>query len=304
MKSEVYGNHSGAIKSGYLYVLTHPSDPTLIKIGQTTRDPKKRLAQHNSKHAKYTSQIVKETGQKWELKKYIPVPDPVHAENVFWETAFPGPFSRPKGIEVFNIIDMERVELGLEAAKKAGKRQPEPLPDWVYSYTRWMRKRLEGRDITLVGLVKSMVSGNANFQCSNGHEWRTRCLPVAEGEGCPKCGIGYREPEEIWEAAKFGFVCLLINPSKPGFIKIGLMYKTREQPYAEDIWEDWEIHRHRFSEDPVLAEKIIWKLLGRPLPHDREPIEIDLSLAEQAFRDLIPQMHREIALEEKKNSSD
>jgi hypothetical protein len=88
----------------------------------------------------------------------------------------------------------------------------------------------------------------------------------------------------------------LIHPDKPGVIKIGLTYKTQEQCYDENVWEDWKVHRYRFVEDPVLAEKIIWELLGQPLPHDREPIKIDLSVAEQAFRDLIPQMHHQIAL--------
>ena len=37
-----------AMKSGYLYVLVHPSDPDLYKIGVTILRPEKRLAQHNS----------------------------------------------------------------------------------------------------------------------------------------------------------------------------------------------------------------------------------------------------------------
>jgi hypothetical protein len=160
-----------------------------------------------------------------------------------------------------------------------------------------MKKRLEGRDIKLVGHVTSR-SGKPTFRCSNGHEWRTRSTYVAEGEGCPQCGIGDREPEEIWQAAKLGYLCLLIHPDKPGVIKIGLTYNTLEQCYERNVWDDWEVHRYRFVEEPVLAETLIWKLLGQPLPNDREPIKIDLSVAEQAFRDLIQQMHREIALVE------
>ena len=53
------------MKAGYLYVLVHPSDPDLYKIGQTTCRPAERLAQHNSDYKKYVGQIVKETGQKW-----------------------------------------------------------------------------------------------------------------------------------------------------------------------------------------------------------------------------------------------
>ena len=65
------------MKSGYLYVLVHPSDPDLYKVGQTTRHPEERLAEHNRNYKEYSGQIVKETGQKWELKTYIAVPDPL-----------------------------------------------------------------------------------------------------------------------------------------------------------------------------------------------------------------------------------
>jgi hypothetical protein len=55
------------MKSGYLYVLVHPSDPDLYKIGVTTLLPEKRLAQHNGQYEKYAGQIVKESGQMWHL---------------------------------------------------------------------------------------------------------------------------------------------------------------------------------------------------------------------------------------------
>ena len=59
------------MKSGYLYVLVHPSDPDLYKVGQTTRHPEERLIEHNSDYAEHAGRIVKETGQKWELKTYF-----------------------------------------------------------------------------------------------------------------------------------------------------------------------------------------------------------------------------------------
>ena len=61
---------NNAIKSGYIYVLIHPSDPDLYKIGITTLKPEQRLAQHNSDCTQLTGRIVKETGQKWELKEF------------------------------------------------------------------------------------------------------------------------------------------------------------------------------------------------------------------------------------------
>jgi len=287
------------MKSGYIYVLIHPSDPDLYKIGITTRKPEQRLAEHNSNYEEYTGQIVKETGQKWELKEFHAVPDPYWAESVFWGTTPFADFPYRYGIEV-ERMDWDQVQNGLDAAKKAGVRPPpEPLPDYVYANAAWMNKRLARRGITLVGHIQSKF-GKSTFQCKNGHEWRAAPNDVAEGEGCPQCGIGEKDPEEIRQAIKPGLLCLLIHPDKPGVIKIGLTYSTLEQCHEENVWDDWEIHRYRYVEEPVLAETLIWDLLGYPLPNDRETINIDVSLAEQAFRDLTPRMQHEIALEEKK----
>ena len=166
-----------------------------------------------------------------------------------------------------------------------------------------MKKRLEGRGITLVGHVRSK-SGKSSFRCSNGHEWRTVPNNVAEGEGCPQCGIGQRTPEEIRQVAKPGVLFLLVHPDKPGVIRIGLTSSTLEQCFEENIRDDWEVHRYRNVEEPALAEKLIWELLGYFPPNDRVPIKIDLGKAEQAFRDLIPRLQRLIALEEKKKGAE
>jgi len=292
-------NIEGSIKSGYIYVLIHPSYPDLYKIGITTRIPEQRLAEHNSKYEEYTGQIVKETGQKWEIKTYIAVPDPYWAEAVFWGATPLADIPFLGGIEV-SRMEWEWVLAGLEAAKNAGIRPgPGPLPDHVYAYTASIRKRIEGRGITLLGYVRSIVSGKAIFRCSNGHEWRTTPLHVGEGKGCPECGIGERTPEEIRQRIKAGVICLLTHPDKPGFVKIGLGYGTLEEVCRERAWSDWEVHRYRNIEEVALAESIIWKLLGNPLPHDREPIKKDLSEAEDAFRKLIYAMQEEIALVEK-----
>jgi hypothetical protein len=287
-----------AMKSGYLYVLFHPSDPNLYKIGVTTQSPEKRLAAHNSKYEEYTGKIVKKTGQKWEIKTYISVQDPYWAESVFWGATGLADIPYRGGIEI-EKMEWKTVQAGLEAAKKAGVRPSEPVPDWVYAYTAQMKKRLEGRGITLVGYVRSKF-GKANFQCSNGHEWRTTPENVAEGEGCPKCGLGERTPEEIRQAIKPGLLCLLVHPDKPGIIKIELTHSPLEKCYEENNWEDWQLHRYRNVEDPVLAESIIWQLLGVPKPDGHDPVKMDLKKAEQAFRDLIYRMQSEIASAEKK----
>jgi hypothetical protein len=286
------------MKSGYLYVLVHPSDPDLYKVGQTIRHPEERLVEHNSNYEEYAGQIVKETGQKWKLKTYIAVPDPHWAETSFWSATGLADIPFRQGIEV-EKMEWEWVQAGLDAARKAGVRPPpKPLPDHVYAYTAWMKKRLEGRGITLLGHVRSKF-GKSNFQCNNGHEWHTVPNSVAEGGGCPQCGIGKKDPEEIRQVIKPGILCLLIHPDKPGVIKIGLTYSTLEQCYDENVWDDWEVHRYRNVEEPALAESLIWELLSYPLPNDSEPISIDLSIAEQAFRDLHYRLQSEIALAEK-----
>lgn len=173
------------------------------------------------------------------------------------------------------------------------------LPDHVYAYTASIKKRLEGRGITLIGFVRSIISGKANFRCSNGHEWRTIPLHVGEGRGCPECGIGERDPKEIRQRIKAGVICLLTHPDNPGFVKIGLGYGTLEEVCRERPWGDWGMHRYRNVEEVALAESLIWELLGEPRHHSNEPIKKDLNEAEDAFRKLIYAIREEIALAEK-----
>lgn len=298
---QVVSKEVRTVKSGYLYVLAHPSDPDLYKVGVTVRHPETRLAEHNRDYEKYAGRIVKETGQEWELKTYIAVPDPYWAEKVFWAAT---PFSvMPfrRGVEV-EKMDWQLVQRGLDAAREAGVRPgPAPLPDHVYAYTAWIRRRLEGRGITLLGYVRSIVSGRANFRCDNGHEWRTTPRRVGEGEGCPECGLGERDPEEILERIGAGVVCLLTHPDRPGFVKIGTGYGILEEVCRDWPWGDWEVHRYRNVEEVALAESLIWDLLGKPLPHDREPIRKDLDVAEDVFGKLIYAIHEEIALQERRS---
>jgi hypothetical protein len=122
---------------------------------------------------------------------------------------------------------------------------------------------------------------------------------VGEGQGCPECGIGERNPEEIRQRIKAGVIFLLTHPDKPGFVKIGLGYGTLKETCSEWPWGGWEIHRFRNVEESTLAESVIWELLGEPLPHSREPIKMDLSKAEDAIRDLIYVMREKISLIER-----
>ncbi|MBI2712575.1 MAG: GIY-YIG nuclease family protein [Bdellovibrio sp.] len=284
-------------EAGYLYGLTHPSDPSLYKVGKTTRHPEDRLAEHNNRYEEYTGKIVKETGQKWELKTYISVPDTYWAEAVFWGATGLADIPYRRGIEV-ERMDWKCVFAALEAVKKAGVRPlPRSLDDYVYVYRVWMNKRLKGRGIRLLGHIRSKY-GKSNFRCDDGHEWRTVPNKVAEGEGCPQCGFGKRTPEEIKRAIIVGVLCLLVDPNKPGWIKIGLTYGSLEQAWDKNLWGDWQVHRYRHVEEPGLAESLNWESLGYPQPNS-EAINIDLSAAEELFCTMHYRLESEIAMVEK-----
>jgi hypothetical protein len=179
----------------------------------------------------------------------------------------------------------EEVDVGLVAAKNAGVRpRSSAIPVYESAYNVTVKKRLVGRGITLLGHVKSIISGRNDFQCSNGNQWRTRPKLVMDGEGCSECGMGTRTPEEMDEIINAGYICLLTNPSKPGFISVGVKRGSLDHIAKDYPWGDWEIHRYRHVEEIDLAESLIWELLGKPLPDDREPIQMELKEAEEAIR--------------------
>lgn len=70
-------------KTGYLYVLVHPSDPDLYKVGATILKSGERMAQHNRNFGDYAGKVVQETGQLWELKTFVEVDDPYGVEKAF-----------------------------------------------------------------------------------------------------------------------------------------------------------------------------------------------------------------------------
>ena len=291
------------MKAGYIYILTHPSDPALYKVGITIRDPIRRLAEHNGDYTKAAGRIVQETGQRWELKEYRAVPDPVLAERMFWGATPYADVPYRYGVEI-QRMSWQEVLTGLVAATTTQNSPQSVLDDWVYAYTASMKKRLDGRGITLLGYVKSMVSGKANFTCSNGHEWRTRSLEVAEGAGCPKCGMGKRTPDEIRTSIGLGVICLLTHAEKPGFIKVGVSHGTWEEVCRAWPWGDWEPHRYRHTEELGLAEFLVWELMDLSRPVDDSPVALTLSIAEEAFRKLHSAVQEQIAFEEKRKTFD
>lgn len=174
-------------KAGYLYVLTHPSDPKLYKIGVTTLRPEKRLGQHNSNHQEYAGRMVKETGQAWELKTFIEVPDPYWAEKVFWSaTPYPLiPFRR--GIEI-EAMEWHLVEKGLAAAEKAGIRPASTQTKSVRNHD-WMVAQLEGTGIGIIGRYRGLVA-RTHFQCERGHAFAESAGRLANSKRCPLCAQG------------------------------------------------------------------------------------------------------------------
>jgi hypothetical protein len=173
------------MKSGYLYVLVHPSDPDLYKIGVTILRPEKRLAQHNSQYEKYAGKVVKETGQKWELKTYIAVPDPYHAERAFWGATWVADIPFRGGVEVFKM-DWATVQAGLDAAKKAGVRLPPAPPTRTVRNSEWMEKQLEGTGIAMVERYRGPIR-LMEFQCEKGHVFKESADVVANRKSCPCC---------------------------------------------------------------------------------------------------------------------
>jgi hypothetical protein len=180
------------MKSGYLYVLVHPSDPDLYKIGVTILDPKKRLAQHNRQFDKYAGQVVKETGQKWELKTYIEVPDPYLAERTFWAATPTSLMPGGAAIEV-GRMEWEWVRAGLNAAMKAGARVGSTLRAPSVRNHEWMLTQLEGTGITIIGRYHGLIRGT-DFQCEKGHQFTEAAGVVAYRKSCPLCGPDYRAP--------------------------------------------------------------------------------------------------------------
>jgi hypothetical protein len=171
------------MKSGYLYVLVHPSDPDLYKIGVTVLHPEKRLAQHNRHYEELAGKIVKETGQNWELKTYIAVPDPYWAERAFWGAT---PFPDIPGLRGMEVLRMEwqLVQKGLNAAKIAGVRPPQQRTP---SRNReWMLKLLEGTGITMIGHYRGLLT-SVEFRCEKGHVFKDSPGLVANLKSCPCC---------------------------------------------------------------------------------------------------------------------
>lgn len=110
------------MKSGYLYVFSHPSNSQLLKVGYTSGTLKKALEIANTEHSRDAGKIVKETGKKWRMLKNIKVPDPSYAKKIFWEALHPSPFRGKEDIFSLNDPEWKHLETCLNIAKTAGVR--------------------------------------------------------------------------------------------------------------------------------------------------------------------------------------
>jgi T5orf172 domain len=181
------------VRPGYLYVLTHPSDPELFKVGVTIQRPEVRLAQHNSQLDKAAGKVVARTGQKWELKIVIEVPDVYHAERKFWGATHWPEITGTRGVEVLPM-KWELVQRALEAAAKTGVRPPEPVRPKRDS--DWLRKQLQGTGIMLTRPYRGLLT-HVEFRCAEGHVFNESPGLLVHKKSCPCCldwGVpwGYR----------------------------------------------------------------------------------------------------------------
>jgi hypothetical protein len=151
------------------------------------------LAEHNSNYEEYTGQVVKESGQKWEIKTHIAVPDPYWAETVFWRATPLADIPFRRGIEM-EKMEWEWVQAGLDAAKKAGIRPPPKPRTKPMRNSEWMIKQLEETEISMIGRYRGLVTG-VEFQCVKGHVSKESAGVVAYRKSCPLCGLVKKKNE-------------------------------------------------------------------------------------------------------------
>lgn len=187
--------------NGFLYVLSHPSNPNLLKIGVTRRSPEIRLKEHNTQFDKEAGKIVRETGQLWEISEVIDVDDVYLAEHEFWKrpplTELPYSFTNELlFLSEGTDLDQRWVQEGLKMAKAAGVRK-NPLHPPIYKPvakrgSKWVEANLEGSGISP---VKGIGNGMTKvwFECREGHAFKISGYALIGGykllrkPSCPVC---------------------------------------------------------------------------------------------------------------------
>jgi len=196
---------SNQIIAGFLYVLSHPSDKDLFKIGVTRRKPLIRLAEHNTQLEKAAGKIVKETGKLWQIKEVIKVDDIYLAENKFWKrpplTELPYSFEN----ELLYGMGYHWIEEGLKEAKKTGKRLNPNIPPMPKQVPKrgalWIKAQLEG---TGIEPLKNCGNGTMKvwFSCKNKHIFKISGYTLIGGYKLtrkPSCPVCNPETYSKWE---------------------------------------------------------------------------------------------------------
>ena len=197
-------------QSGYLYVLSHPSDKDLFKIGITRRDPKIRLQEHNTQLDKAAGKVVAETGQHWILKEAVKVADVYLAENVFWQRTPVADIPHLRETELVKIagtggFDYQWILDGLEEAKKAKARSDTsiaPIPKTTPNRgAEWIASQLVGSGIRP---MKTVGNGTTKvwFVCSKDHQFKMSGYTLVGGykqSRQPSCPVCSPERYNSWE---------------------------------------------------------------------------------------------------------
>jgi len=182
------------VKAGFIYVLIHPSDPYLIKVGMTTRNPEARLKEHNTQFDKVAGKVVEATGQEWVIKEYFAVEDTYNAESAFFHRSPLTELPYALGDELIKLDDnymtWDWVSEGLELAKSVGIRkdtsQP-PIPKTKPKKgAQWIETQL--RDSGLRPL-KGFGNGitKVAFECPKGHVFKLDGRTLVRFPFCPVC---------------------------------------------------------------------------------------------------------------------
>lgn len=182
------------VKAGFIYVLIHPSDQCLIKVGLTTRNPEVRLKEHNTQFDKVAGKLVEATGQEWVIKEFFAVEDTYNAESVFFHRSplYEIPYALSDELIKLDdkFITWDWVYQGLELAKSAGIRKvtslapiPKPKPK---KGAQWIEAQLKDSGLSpLKGFGNGITK--VGFECPKGHVFKLDGRTLVRFPFCPVC---------------------------------------------------------------------------------------------------------------------
>ncbi|KAE8543736.1 GIY-YIG nuclease family protein [Marinobacter nauticus] len=188
-----------AVKAGFIYVLIHPSDERLIKVGMTSRSPEVRLEEHNTQFDKAAGRVVEATGEDWILKEFFAVEDTYNAESAFFRrsplTETPYALSDELLKLDDKFLNWDWVNEGLRLAKSVGVRRdtsqppiPKPPPK---RGGKWIEASLKESGLRPVKGYGNGITKVA-FECPQRHVFKISGSCLARFPFCPIC-----EPERF-----------------------------------------------------------------------------------------------------------